>query len=183
MRPNWFIAFPVDPGTWFRARVPRPPEGLRRFHAHDLHLTVAFLGGVDEDAAGAAWAARPDLRPAFAVTLGPVVPMGNPRRYSALAAEMDVGREVVDEAIATLRAPMLAAAGAPPPRWPARAHVTLGRPKRRATSRQRAAGLRWADAVDLTGVRLALDRLALYTWSDDRAARLFRIVDEVALGA
>ena len=83
-----------------------------------------------------------------------MVAMGSARRYSALSA--------------LLRKP--------------KAHVTLARPKRRATERERAAGLVWASELDVRAVRVRLDRVALYTWDEARDERLFRIVAERRLG-
>ena len=42
-------------------------------------------------------------------------------------------------------------------------------------------GLRWASEVDLSGARVRLDRLALYTWADDRKETLFTIARERSL--
>lgn len=176
MRPNWFVALPVDPAGWYPARVADPPPGFRRFHPDDLHLTVAFLGGVDEATARAAWAAAP-AAPDFETTLGPVVPLGNPRQgYTALAATLESGRTAVEGWMGRAIAPMRAAAGLAPERRPPLAHCTLARPGRRADAGDRRLGLDWAAALDLGGVRLRLDRLALYTWSADRTRRQFRIV-------
>jgi hypothetical protein len=49
------------------------------------------------------------------------------------------------------------------------------------TEEQRRAGLDWAGALDLRAVRARLDRIALYTWHEDRAAQLFRRVAERTL--
>ena len=55
MRPNWFVGLPIDPGDWLEA-MPAPPASVRVFGPGDLHATVAFLGGVDADAARRAFA-------------------------------------------------------------------------------------------------------------------------------
>ncbi len=92
MRPNWFVALQVPPLDWFDRLVPPPPEGCRHFHRDDLHLTLAFLGAVDEDAARAGFAAlRWPLGPQQ-VTLGRVVPMGSKHRFSALSALLSDAR-------------------------------------------------------------------------------------------
>jgi hypothetical protein len=52
----------------------------------------------------------------------------------------------------------------------------------RASAESREAGLAWASALDLGGVRARLDRIALYTWNEVRRERLFRIVEERRLG-
>ncbi|MEZ5962528.1 MAG: hypothetical protein R3F56_01660 [Planctomycetota bacterium] len=174
-RPNWFVGLPVPPQRWFAEKVPAPPPGIRRFHADDLHLTVAFLGPVAEDPARAAFAAIRWPLPALTVTLGPVVPMG--RRYSALSALIEQGRAAVEAAIGCVRDAACLAAGAPCETRPPKAHVTVARPQRHATVAERAAGLRWAQQVELARVEFTLARVALYSWAEDRRERQFRIVD------
>lgn len=85
---NHFVAFPLLlPMLDARLDASPPPEGLRRFAAEDRHVTVAFLGPCGLERAQAAWRVMASLPlPTFEVELGAVVPMGNPRRYSALAA-------------------------------------------------------------------------------------------------
>ena len=115
------------------------------------------------------------------VTLGKVVPMGDPRRYSALSAVLDEGREPVESAIGACRDVVCDAAGAARERRAPKAHLTVARPGRAATDQGRADGLAWASRVMLAGVALRLDRVALYGWSDDRSDRKFRIVEERTL--
>lgn len=176
--PNWFIALPVAAGAWYDAKVPAPPPGLRRFDPADLHLTVAFLGAVDEGVARRAWSGLPALGGPWAVRLGAARAMGNPRRYSALAAVLAEGAAPVEEAMSRGGAAALVAAGLAPDPRPVLAHLTLARPTRRATEAERAAGLDWARGLGGLDVPLVLDRVALYTWSEARAERLFRIVEE-----
>lgn len=174
--PNWFVGIPVPAGTWFERLVTTPPEAVRRFHPEDLHMTVAFLGGVSEEQARAGWEAlRWSLEP-LTVTLGHVVPMGNPRRFSALSVELVDGREQVERAIAACRDAVCDAAGVAREKRPAKAHITVARPNRRATDAQREAALRWAKRLQLAGQTTPLDAVALYTWADDRRERQFKIV-------
>lgn len=184
MRPNWFFAFPL-PGH-FVLDLPELPRGFRRYHPEDVHLTLAFLGGCGEAAAQRALealdarllAVRP--KPMY-VTLAEVVPMGPKRKYSALSALLAEGRAATEACIGALRdAPTLAAKGREEQR-PPKAHVTIARPFR-AKESERAAGLAWARGIDLSGVCATLDRVALYTWNENRRERLFRIVAERPLG-
>jgi 2'-5' RNA ligase len=181
MPPNWFVAFGVDLDAHL-ARIPSPPPGIRRFHADDLHATIAFLGPCDEGTALAAFDALPEeLGPATTVTLGDVVPMGRRDAYSALAALVGDGRGPLEARMTGWRGALLEAAGLPAERRPMKAHVTLARPTRRASDSERRAGLAWASAVDVHGVHIELRRMRLYTWSDERAERLFRVVRERVL--
>ena len=184
-RPNWFFAFPIE--GQFALGLPQLPPFFRLFHAEDVHLTLAFLGGCGEDAAlrglaalDTALAARPEQ--AIDVSLGQVVPMGPPRAYSALSALLERGREPTIDCIARLRDVIDdAALGRREKRAP-KPHVTVARPGRRVTEAARAAGLAWAEGLDLSAIAARLDRIALYTWSEgNRRERLFRIVAERVL--
>lgn len=185
-RPNWFFAFPVE-AAFVRELGALPPH-FRLFHPEDVHLTLAFLGGVGEAAAERALAeldgrlrAEP-VRP-FDVSLAEVVPMGSPRRYTALSALLGEGRAPVAACLTELGGRLCEVALGRRPSRPAKPHVTLARPRRGATDADRADGLAWARAVELSGVRRRLDRIALYTWSDQRKERLFKIVAERTLVA
>jgi 2'-5' RNA ligase len=105
--------------------------------------------------------------------------MGGSRRdYSALSALLDHGRAEATACITDVRDVLTQAATGRREKRPAKPHVTIARPMRRATDEARAAGLVWAAALELRAVRARLDRIALYTWSENRRERLFRIVAE-----
>ncbi len=180
-RPNWFLAFPLDGA--FVTELPAPPAALRRYHADDVHLTLAFLGGVGEAGAERALAALDEqlaraTPAALDVSLAEVVAMGPRGRYSALSALLGRGREEATEYIRSLRDPLTEAASGRREKRPAKPHVTVARPRARASDADRAAGLQWAAALDLSAVQARIDRIALYTWSEVRRERLFRIVTE-----
>jgi len=174
---NWFVAFEV-PGedVWFARRVPPPPPTVRLFHPGDLHATIAFLGAVDEGAARGAFevAAAGPLPAPFRAGLGAVVPMGPPRRWSALSAEVAGGASTMGDVITRLRGPTLAAAGARPDDRPPRPHVTIARLARRSSAAERNAAQRWAAGIALEDVDVPIEAIALYTWSEDRRERLFQ---------
>ncbi len=156
------------------------PDGLRPFASSDLHLTVAFLGSVSEASARAAFRGMSFDIGSRSVTLGAVVPMGPPNRYSALSAVLVGGRDDVEAYMGRVRVAAYEAAGATPDKRPPKAHVTLARPKRKASEKERAAALTWAAGIDLRGARVELDSIALYTWSEARNETLFRIVDRAS---
>jgi 2'-5' RNA ligase len=185
-RPNWFLAFPLD-GSFVQA-LPELPQGLRRYQAEDVHMTLAFLGGCGEAGALAALAAldeqlaRAPLAP-LDVSLGEVVGMGGSRlAYSALSALLARGRAEVTAVLAAYRDALTDAATGRREKRAPKPHITLARPKGRASPAQREAGLAWAAALQLGAVQQRLDRIALYTWSERRHERLFQIVAERRLG-
>jgi RNA 2',3'-cyclic 3'-phosphodiesterase len=180
-RPNWFFAFPLD-GTFVLDLPPTPPP-FRRFHPDDVHCTLSFLGGCGEQAAQAALAALEErlraIRPSpIDVSLGDVVPMGPKPRYSALSALLERGRVETEQCILELRDAVSEAALGRREKRPPQAHVTIARPGRGASELRREEGLKWAKALNLTETTARLDRVALYTWNEDRRERLFRIVTE-----
>jgi 2'-5' RNA ligase len=174
--PNWFVGIPIPSEGWFDKLVPLPPGGLRRFHPDDLHLTVAFLGSVEEVQARAGWDALGWDLPPTTATLGQVVPMGAPHRYSALSIELVQARTAIEQALGRCRDAICDAAGVRREHRPPKAHVTIARPSRRAGEQERSAGLRWAQRLDFHQQPVLLDSIALYTWSDDRRDRQFKVV-------
>jgi 2'-5' RNA ligase len=181
MHANWFVAVTV-PGAEIAARLSAPPRGVRCLHADDFHLTIAFLGACGPERARRGFDALVWPLGALDVTLGEVVPMGSPHRFSALSALLVQGRAEVESAMGVARAPICAAAGVAVDPRPPKAHVTIARPARRASATERDTALRWARALPLAGVRVRLAELALYTWSEDRRERLFRRVEVRRLG-
>ena len=185
-RPNWFLAFPFD-GT-FVSELRDVPPCVRRFPAEDVHLTLSFFGGCGEEKALRALAVLDELLAAspvtpLAVSLGEVVPLGGSKRnYTALSALLEQGRVETEACIARLRDPLHEAATGRLEKRPPKAHVTIARPKLRPKDADRVCGLEWAKSLDLRRIRGRLDRIALYTWHENRPARLFRIVAERKLG-
>lgn len=177
---NWFIAFPI-PARYGYPDLPPPPAGTRLVAAADLHLTIAFLGGIEEPRARAAFAeSSRAATPPVAIVLGAVVPMGNPRRPSALAARVEAAgpeRRSFSHRLAASRDAILAAAKLPREERAMKPHVTLARLRRRATSEERRRALAWATKCDLTSVRFELDRVALYTTARDPRTRVYDIIE------
>ncbi len=184
MRPNWFIAFPID--GHFVHELGEAPPAHRRFHPSDVHMTLAFLGAVSEAAANSAWDVLGEQLvqaplPPFEISLGPLVPMGGAKAYSALSALLERGNPAAVEAIARLRDTLADAAGARRDTRPPKPHVTVLRPARRASDAERHAALDWCATRDLHHVTAVIDQIALYTWNTPRIDGYFRIVKQRSL--
>ncbi len=179
---NWFVGVPIHEATWFDARFDPPAPDLWRVNPHDLHMTVAFLGPVRERQARDAFT-RASLwtRGSFSVSLGEIIALGNPRKYSALCALFSEGNARAIQFIETLRTPMLEAARVAPDSRDILPHITVMRPKRRAPRPQRQAGLEWARSLSLVDESILIDKLALYTWREDRSVRRYQKMDLIEL--
>jgi 2'-5' RNA ligase len=177
MKPNWFVALPIPADAWLVPLLADAPGGIRRFHPHDLHITVAFLGAASPTGAQAAWQTLADLdHPPIFARLGALRPMGKRKQPSAYAVTFTEGGEVLAGLIGDWRDDALAAAGARPERRPPLPHVTVARPPRRAPPPVRDAGLAWMHAQPLVGAEVKIEDIALYTWSEDRRSTLFQKV-------
>jgi len=159
--------------------MPDPPPRVRLFAPSDLHVTLGFLGAVQENAAREAWSrvGQFDSFRRVAGTFSGVEPLGNPRKPSALSAIVKDGKAPLSDMIAEARGPLLAVAGAPEDTRPPLPHMTLARIQRRASGPERRLALRWAGTLDLGNVAFRAESIALYTWASDRRERLFQIVE------
>lgn len=163
---------------------PAPPLRVRVFTSSDRHVTLGFLGPVQELDARKAWdriGEFPSFRPVTGSFSG-VEPLGHPRKPSALCAMIAAGREPLGGMIAEARATLLSTAGAAEDSRAPLPHMTLARIQRRANAAERREALRWARGIDLRGATFEARSIALYTWADDRQDRLFRIVEEQDMG-
>jgi len=181
---NWFVALPVVAGDWFSNLSP-PPAGTRLLAAEDLHLTVAFLGSVGEARARAAFDGLPRSGiQRFEIILGAVVPMGNPRRPSALSVLVErpeAKSRSIAELLTSPRDAMLDAADFSAEKRRMKPHVTIARLRRRAGAEDRAQACAWAEASDLGSTRIRLERIGLYTAARDRRSRAYDIVESRVL--
>ncbi len=183
MKPNWFVAAPIPAASWLPSALAELPPECRGFDPRDVHMTVAFLGAMDPSRQAAVTAAmdRVSAEP-FAIVLGELLALPSPKRLSALSFSVAEGEPAAKALIGQWRGDLIAAAGARPDPRPPLAHITVARPIRKYGPRGQRAGLDWARAVAPPKQRLVVDRLALYTWADDRRARQFKVVHERPLG-
>lgn len=183
MQPNWFFALPVPANPWLDAVLRDLPESCRAFAPDDVHMTLAFLGALAPNRVTHMLALLEKIEaPAFEISLGPLLALPNPKRPSALSFSVRSGHEQAVALIAAHRDGLLAAAGAAPDGRPPLPHITIARPSRKYGHEGQRAALAWADTcVPPTGT-IAITSVALYTWSEDRKDRQFRIVGQKTLG-
>lgn len=176
MKPNWFVAFPVTEGAWLSGlKSPIPPD-LRLFLPEDLHLTVAFLGAMDPDLEQAVSVLIRSIEfDAVCIEVDRLTALPRRNRFSAISAIPSSGASSVSRLVAEWRDPLCRVAGAKPDQRRPLPHITIGRPTRKASPASRQEILDWADQVRFKNVKLKLDALALYTWSDDRKERQFKV--------
>lgn len=167
--PSSFVGFVIDEASFFTAVTSTLPSRVRALHREDLHLTLAFLSGIDPERARRAFdvvSAQPLT--SISIGLGAVVPMGPPDRWTALSALLDDGREAATEAMAAVCDRARDAAGVPRETRPPVPHVTLARLHAKATTEERAAAVAWASGLALDA-KLTLRAIALYTGRTVRA--------------
>ena len=186
--PNWFVALPVPKGTgWLDAAGDGLPKGIRRFVEADIHFTVAFLGACGKDNAERAWNRLVNenlgVAPIRAAPEGWKA-MGTAKQPSAYALTLkpDVGGGSVAALIHRWRPILLEAAGCRPDRRPALPPVTLARPGRKDARRLAPVMHQWMATAPVPQSNAVLNKIALYTWAEDRSARLFQVVAEQELG-
>lgn len=171
---SFFIAFPTDGGDWFERLD--PPAGVRKETVPNLHLTLAFLGRIPEDAARATFE-RVRAWPPFSWsgTLGRIHPLGPPRKPSVLAAMIDEGNDALTAFMTEHARELL-----PDPSagyTPALPHITVARFHWKTTDPERAAGLAWAQATNLGCAPLALGEIALYGPAPEPRIPRYMILD------
>ncbi len=162
-RPNFFVGLAVEAGPWFLG-LPDAPPGVRAMGPGDLHITVAFLGPVDEDRARAAFKTHPVPRVPPAVTLSRLVALG--ANAMSLLLDPEGPAHPVAQAIAAVRDDLCDAASARREARPPRPHVTIARGPRAPAPAVDA--WRAAHEHTLVGTQVALRSAALFTWSDQR---------------
>ncbi|MBX7196280.1 MAG: hypothetical protein K1X94_29780 [Sandaracinaceae bacterium] len=166
-RPSSFVALVVGDAPWRRALLEGRPPRVRALHPDDVHVTLAFLGGVSPERARAAFdaAAALPLR-AMEARLGAIEPRGHEARWTALSVLLEDAHAVAD-AMTRVRDVASAAAEIAPEHRAPLPHVTIARLHAKASPTERAAALAWAQRTRgdraHTETRLRLDRLALYT--------------------
>lgn len=182
--PNWFVALPVRESAELLGELARtaPPE-IRLFAPEDMHLTVAFLGAMPEVRVPQVLEVmqKIDFEP-FIISLDALIPLPSAKFPSAFAYKLGRGHAQTVAVMENWRDALLQAGGAPPERRPPFPHLTVGRPQRKFGAQGRQAGIHWAADILPIEFETCVDSIALYTWSDDRRQKQFKIVKEYPMG-
>ena len=178
MKANFFVGIKVEAGPWLAETLRELPAGIRRFHPEDLHLTVAFLGGCSLEQAEAAWSTLEGRsHPPIRLQISALMAMGSPRHPSAYALTFGEGKQEAAALMSSWREPAWEAASSRRDSRAALPHLTIARPPRKGREIRRL-GMEWLQKTEPRPAVLLLDQVALYTWSQDRKSRLFRILKE-----
>lgn len=179
MKPNWFVGIPL-PLPNLHELLAQLPSSCRGFQAEDLHMTIAFMGAMApaKRAAVQAMMATLDTKP-FLVSLGTTCSLPTPKRPSAFCVALDRGHQNVVTLINNWRGPLLEVGGGRPDKRSPLPHVTIARPIRRFGAQAIEEGNAWLARVKIPKTTFLCDRLALYTWADDRRKALFKKVFEI----
>lgn len=126
-----FVALNLPPAVRssvadLRRALPPPPRGLRWADAAQLHLTLAFLGDLDEEALAAVRAAARSVALAHAPFAADLRGLGA-FPHAARARVAWVGWGAGAEAVVALQATLVSELRRPPDRRPFTPHVTLAR--------------------------------------------------------
>jgi len=178
--PNWFIALPATiDNQWFHEKSKTLPSGLHLFNPEDLHATVAFLGKIDKVDVERLKDAIDQVEAApLHATLGVLKPLPTRKFFTALSLTLAGGNRDVAAFIAQWGPRFSKTAGKEPDKRQPLPHITIARPSRSASAHQRTEIIDSLDKSLLAGPSIVFDRIALYTWADDRTLRQFKIVHE-----
>lgn len=182
MKPNWFVGLPVPAQTWLPGVLATLPEQCRGFVPSDVHMTVAFLGPIgDRVGAELVHLIEKVDAPAFEITLGKLMALPKPKHPSALSFSVAQGREQAVRLMRRWRDRLIEAASARPDTREPLPHITIARPIRRYKHEGKQAALDWCETTEPPHEALWMDRIALYTWAEDRRQQQFQIVAEKKL--
>lgn len=180
MTPNWFVALPVRGTETLLAKLAiTVPHEVRLFYPEDTHLTIAFMGAIPKERTAKVLQVMQqiDFEP-FKISLSSLIPLPSAKHTSAFSYKLDQGHPQVVAIMDQWRDALLQAGGAPPDHRPPLPHLTIGRPQRKWGRQGAEQGIQWAANLTPITFEAVIDRVALYTWSDDRRHNQFKIVEE-----
>ncbi len=180
--PSWFIGLKVSESDDLLAVTAGAPPGISKTHPEDLHLTLAFLGEVDEAAAGRAFAIASARVPAVInAATGSSILLGPQACPWAICASITDGAEAVTDLVSALADNCRLAVGLQPEERAPLPHCTLASIDRGVGDELRAELLDWGAGLQTSGHSIVLDVLGLYRTADPTASTQYRCVEFVRL--
>jgi 2'-5' RNA ligase len=180
MSPNWFVAWPVSGAEeWLKSLEATAPGGLNFLVPGDLHVTLAFLARYEPGSLGKISGMVKKLAlPEVEISPKEFVAFPQPRRFSALAFTLGVGRTEIEKQIAKWRDRICREAGAKLDTRAPVPHITIARPDRRIGSDDRDAALEWLEHLpSQSHVRIRLETPRVYAWTEPGSSARYRILD------
>lgn len=158
---NFFVALAVPDGPYRQRLIEDAPADLGFHHPDDLHMTVAFLGKIGEEAALAAFdevVGAVDAPP-IAATLDTVKVLG--RNGTQVTLIPSDGNEEAAALMSAIKDPLELASGREPSERAPLPHVTVAEPLVSASKRKEAA-VAWAQNASPTPAPMTIDTVGLY---------------------
>jgi 2'-5' RNA ligase len=148
--------------------LPQPPDGVKPVRSEQIHLTLHFLGDVDEEAAAELAAALSEIRqPAFTIDLAGGGCFPSPRRPTVLWVGVNPSGPL--QALYDAIAGVLDTCGLPVESRPFKPHVTLARVSRRLPAGWLEEFLRAADRFSADAVPVEIFTLYASERTNDGA--------------
>ncbi len=172
---NWFVAWPVIvPAEVMDAWHHDAPIGLRFHDPADLHITLALLGRHDlTQEKKLIDLIRKSKIPAPEVSLKSILPLPQPRRFSAMVWEIANGRLELEKQIAKWRPRICRELGAFVDASPALPYLTFARPERKISNEDRDSVLAWSESFAPPKQSFHLQSPAIFKWSSTAGERQF----------
>ena len=189
---NWFVGIPISGDGWFEEVIEQLPENLRVFNSKDLHITVAFLGKlqIEEDKVnrkvGNIKLVLEEMkteRKSF--RLGGVLFLPSKKRFSAVCLSIEQGSTELSELILQYEPILKKCSGLKEMgMWEKRKplpHVTIARPLKKLQWNDRRNIVENCSGIKIPFCDVLVNKVALYTWADNRKMMQFKIICEAFL--
>ncbi len=181
MKPNWFIAFPISPGRWHDKVNENIPNSFRVFHPNDLHVTVAFLKKCDElQIENIADILQRIVIERFIVATDRPLLLPSNDNFSVLAVGFSKGNSLLKKYISKYRTLFSEVAGIEADSRSPFPHCTIARLRYDAMTKRQSL-VKSVNSINIPCEEIIIDRLALYTWNDNRKIMQFKIIKEQML--
>jgi 2'-5' RNA ligase len=176
---NWFAAFKVESSQWYQDIAAKIPPEIKLFHPDDLHMTISFLGNYnDEKLEDVKKAIESTFFKPFNLYAHRFILLPKESNFSAFCLEFDSSESGLYLQIEKSRENIYKAAGITPDKKKFIPHVTMGRPPRSTSNSERKKIADFVNKLSNFDVKIYIKSSAIYTWSDNRKEKMFKIIFE-----